>query len=106
MSDEDNNQGEELVSLIRPHAFPVKQATWTQPDGKKREVAVKCIQKKLVKSKPSVVQDETDVLQGLSHPHVIKILDFFEASPLSLVSLRSKADAAQTLVQRQILPDL
>ena len=23
---------------------PVKQATWTQPDGKKREVAVKCIQ--------------------------------------------------------------
>jgi hypothetical protein len=40
---------------------------------------------KLVKAKPSVVQDETDVLQGLSHPNVIKILDFFEVCIASIV---------------------
>lgn len=56
----------------------VKQATWTQPDGQKIEVAVKCIRKKLVKSKPSVVYDEMSVLKDLDHPHIVKIYDWFE----------------------------
>ena len=56
----------------------VKQATWTRKDGKKVEVAIKCIPKKLVKLRPEVVYDEMDVLKDLHSDHVIKIYDWFE----------------------------
>jgi len=57
----------------------VKQATWTKQDGTKQEVAVKCIQKKLVSKKPQVVYDEMDVLKKLDSPHIVKIYDWFES---------------------------
>jgi calcium/calmodulin-dependent protein kinase I len=42
------------------------------------QVAVKCIRKKLVKEKPSVVYDEMTVLKDLDNPHIVKIFDWFE----------------------------
>ncbi|KAK9896313.1 Pkinase-domain-containing protein [Cystobasidium minutum MCA 4210] len=57
----------------------VKQATWTREDGQQQEVAVKCIRKKLVKSKPQVVYDEMSVLKDLDHPKIVKIYDWFES---------------------------
>ena len=56
----------------------VKQATWTRPNGKKLEVAVKIIPKRLVKSKPQVVYDEMDVLKDLNNKHIVQIFDWFE----------------------------
>lgn len=56
----------------------VKQATWTREDGSKVEVAVKCINKKLVRSKPEVVLDEMNVLRDLHNKHIVKIYDWFE----------------------------
>lgn len=41
-------------------------------------VAIKCIPKKLVKSKPKVVYDEMEVLKDLDNPHILRILDWFE----------------------------
>lgn len=57
----------------------VKQATWTKPDGSKVEVAVKCINKKLVRGKPEVVLDEMNVLKNLSSSHIVQIYDWFES---------------------------
>lgn len=39
---------------------------------------MKCIRKKLVKSKPQVVYDEMSVLKDLDHPKIVKIYDWFE----------------------------
>lgn len=42
------------------------------------EVAVKCIDKSLVKSKPETVYGEMSLLQELDNPHIVTIFDWFE----------------------------
>lgn len=46
------------------------------PDGK---VAVKIILKKNVKGNDQMVYDELDMLQRLSHPHIVRFVDWFES---------------------------
>ncbi|SCV67703.1 BQ2448_5314 [Microbotryum intermedium] len=48
----------------------VRQATWTQEDGSKIEVAVKVIKKKQVKGNLDDVFDEIRLLDGLDHPNI------------------------------------
>lgn len=64
--------------------YAVKQATWTHAkeggkSAEKQEVAIKCIEKRLVKANPQIVLDEMEVLRGLDNEHIVKILDWFES---------------------------
>ncbi|KAI1765325.1 calcium/calmodulin-dependent protein kinase 1 [Hypoxylon sp. FL1150] len=46
------------------------------PDGK---VAIKIILKKNVKGNEKMVWDELDMLQNLTHPHIVRFVDWFES---------------------------
>ncbi|WOO78681.1 Calcium/calmodulin-dependent protein kinase cmkA [Vanrija pseudolonga] len=56
----------------------VVRATWTPPEGEKKDVALKIIPKKLVKD-PSTVMDEVNVLKDLDHPNIVHVWDYFES---------------------------
>ncbi|GAA5900812.1 serine/threonine-protein kinase [Sporobolomyces salmoneus] len=67
----------------------VRQATWKPPKGSPHferaskaggiEVAVKVISKKKLHGDFAPVHEEIEVLKGLDHPNMIKLLDWFES---------------------------
>lgn len=50
-----------------------------EADGPTGKVAVKIILKKNVKGNDQMVYDELEMLQTLSHPHIVKFVDWFES---------------------------
>lgn len=54
----------------------VKSATMIRSG---QQVAVKIILKKGVRNNEQMVYDEFNVLQKLSHPHIVKFVDWFES---------------------------
>lgn len=55
----------------------VKKAVWISHGN--LPVAVKCIKKKTLQGNEQLVHDEIQVLQGLNHPNVVKLYDWFES---------------------------
>ncbi|TYJ56236.1 hypothetical protein B9479_003081 [Cryptococcus floricola] len=69
-----------IEELLGRGAFgKVVRATWTPPGGEKKEVALKIINKKLVKGNEQAVMDEISVLKDLDHPHIVHVWDNFES---------------------------
>ncbi|WVQ77411.1 hypothetical protein IAR50_007096 [Cryptococcus sp. DSM 104548] len=69
-----------LNELLGRGAFgKVVRATWNPPNGEKKEVALKIINKKLVKGNEQAVMDEISVLKDLDHPHIVHVWDNFES---------------------------
>jgi calcium/calmodulin-dependent protein kinase I len=50
-----------------------------EADGPTGKVAIKIILKKNVKGNDQMVYDELEMLQTLSHPHIVKFVDWFES---------------------------
>jgi len=50
-----------------------------EADGPTGKVAVKIILKKNVKGNDQMVYDELEMLQTMSHPHIVKFVDWFES---------------------------
>lgn len=50
-----------------------------EADGPSGKVAVKIILKKNVKGNDQMVYDELEMLQTMSHPHIVKFVDWFES---------------------------
>lgn len=50
-----------------------------EADGPTGRVAVKIILKKNVKGNENMVYDELKMLQRLSHPHIVRFVDWFES---------------------------
>ncbi|KIR71394.1 CAMK/CAMK1/CAMK1-CMK protein kinase [Cryptococcus deuterogattii CA1014] len=57
----------------------VVKALWTPPGGEPKEVALKIINKKLVKGNEQAVHDEISVLKHLDHPNIVHVWDEFES---------------------------
>lgn len=57
----------------------VRAATRNEPDGGQRKVAVKVVSKHLLKGHEEVVMREIETVQGLNHPHIVKLIDWFES---------------------------
>ncbi|ODO04909.1 hypothetical protein I350_05519 [Cryptococcus amylolentus CBS 6273] len=69
-----------IEELLGRGAFgKVVRATWTPLGGEKKEVALKIINKKLVKGNEQAVMDEISVLKDLDHPHIVHVWDNFES---------------------------
>ncbi|WFD42414.1 calcium/calmodulin-dependent protein kinase [Malassezia psittaci] len=56
----------------------VRAATRNGPDGAE-QVAVKVVSKHLLKGHEEVVMREIEMVQGLDHPHIVKLVDWFES---------------------------
>ncbi|KAK0543050.1 Calmodulin-dependent protein kinase cmk2 [Tilletia horrida] len=56
----------------------VRSARWKAADPP-IDVAVKVISKKILKGHFEVVESEMSVLKGLDHPHIVKLLSWFES---------------------------
>ncbi|PKI84912.1 calcium/calmodulin-dependent protein kinase [Malassezia vespertilionis] len=56
----------------------VRSAVRKSPDGP-QNVAVKVISKHLLKDRHEVVMREIETVQGLDHPHIVKLVDWFES---------------------------
>ncbi|KAK4689195.1 calcium/calmodulin-dependent protein kinase I, partial [Tremellales sp. Uapishka_1] len=68
-----------LLEVLGRGAFgKVVRATWTR-EGSSREVALKIINKKLVKDDVNSVMDEINVLKDLDHPNIVHVWDHFES---------------------------
>ncbi|KAI0397857.1 putative MEK1 protein [Xylariaceae sp. FL0594] len=50
-----------------------------EADGPSGKVAIKIILKRRIKGNEQMVMDELEMLQRLSHPHIVKFLDWFES---------------------------
>ncbi|KAL4401830.1 Calmodulin-dependent protein kinase Cmk2 [Malassezia pachydermatis] len=57
----------------------VRSAVRTLPDGTRRHVAIKIMSKVLLQGKEENVMKEIEMLQSLDHPHIVKLLDWFES---------------------------
>ncbi|OWZ70960.1 hypothetical protein AYX14_03670 [Cryptococcus neoformans] len=57
----------------------VVKALWTPPEREPKEVALKIINKKLVKGNEQAVLDEISVLKRLDHPNIVHVWDDFES---------------------------
>ena len=56
----------------------VRSAIFDGPNGQQR-VAVKIISKALLKGHEEVVMREIETVQSLDHPHIVKLIDWFES---------------------------
>lgn len=57
----------------------VRDATYHAPDGQEFKVAIKVIHKQLLRGNLDIVIREIETVRELSHPHVVKLLDWFES---------------------------
>ena len=56
----------------------VRAATRNEAGGP-RNVAVKVVSKHLLKGHEEVVMREIETVQGLDHPHIVKLIEWFES---------------------------
>ncbi|WFD02679.1 calcium/calmodulin-dependent protein kinase [Malassezia obtusa] len=61
----------------QPESY-VRSATRNEASGP-RSVAVKVVSKHLLKGHEEVVLREIETVQGLNHPHIVKLIDWFES---------------------------
>lgn len=57
----------------------VRSAIRTLPDHSQQRVAVKIITKNALKGQEHLVMQEIEMVRSLDHPHIVKLLDWFES---------------------------
>lgn len=71
----------------------------TQPP---EHVAVKVISKELLKGHEEVVMQEIETVQGLDHPHIIKLLEWFESKDKVCAWILAVLTSSSTLSLRRL----
>ena len=57
----------------------MRSAKRSRPDGSEESVAVKIISKNVLKGDEASIMREIEMVQSLDHPHIVKLIDWFES---------------------------